>query len=102
MRHVDRVKVGSDIFKEDRTPGVWQFGAYEDDDYTAKPDRGALRGDSTTIKTNRSESLLHLLTFKTYRSIFIYYSFKIFRNRYISYKLPRSIFLYIIKPFKNL
>ena len=39
LRHVDRVKVGSDITKENRTPGVRQFGAYEDDDNSAKPDR---------------------------------------------------------------
>ena len=51
MRHVGRAKVGLDIIKEDRKPGVRQLWAYEDEENSAKPDRGVPRGDSTTYKT---------------------------------------------------
>ena len=103
-RHVDRAKVGSDIIQEDRTTGARHFGAYQVDDKSAKPDRvyrvpGMTQ--QTTKPTARNLSFTFLI-FKTFRSIFIYLSFKIFKNRYISYKLFRSIFLYIFKPFRNL
>ena len=84
LRHVDRAKVGSDIIQEDRTTGARHFGAYQVDDKSAKPDRVYRVPGMTqqpTKPTARNLSFTFLLS-RPSRSIFIYLSFKIFKNRY--------------------